>query len=155
MFFLQETKIGKVINHLSKKDIAQHAISARCQILTERWLRMIESSLAAAGGPPAVQDASVSSGLQDFEKHILNTKNAQIEQLPPHATPSSSHPSLESNNAQIQQPLLQSTHTISLYPTLGTKDAHIQQFPPHLTPSSSTQIPQESIDAHLQKLTSH
>ncbi|KAJ2997050.1 hypothetical protein HDV02_005920 [Globomyces sp. JEL0801] len=46
----RETKIGKVIKHLSKKDITQHNISERCKALTERWVAELQGSLSLLPG---------------------------------------------------------------------------------------------------------
>jgi hypothetical protein len=43
----QETKIGKVVKHLSKKAITEFDISVRCRKLTDKWISELHDSLVA------------------------------------------------------------------------------------------------------------
>ncbi len=38
----KETKIAKVVKHLSKKGIEEENISERCRVLTETWIQQLQ-----------------------------------------------------------------------------------------------------------------
>ncbi|KAJ3363012.1 hypothetical protein HDU91_003150 [Kappamyces sp. JEL0680] len=71
----RETKIGKVIKHLSKKGLTEFDISARCKKLTEKWISELQDTLVSATGTAEGDMPSV--GPEHNEALAADTKMGQ------------------------------------------------------------------------------
>lgn len=82
----QETKIGKVVKHLSKKAITEFDISVRCRKLTDKWISELHDSLVAT--VDSTSDESKEIFLKDeVEEAPLSSKAPQspkkdVQKLP-------------------------------------------------------------------------